>query len=193
MYSSARRKLRPSVELMRATSCCACSKIADTPHHKGQGKGRANTGQRNPEVPRPKATTATAEAADPKFHECLARGGTRYEAFKQHKSRLRTRAFQDFYGLEPTSPESREARPPPMMSQGGLHRRLVMSRLRSLADRGFVPTDDELIAGAVSMEHLANLVADRARAATGQGEEFSEAEPEEDDQHAAPSRSRSRR
>ena len=33
-----------------------------------------------------------------KFHECLARGGTRYEAFKQHKNRLRTRAFQDFYG-----------------------------------------------------------------------------------------------
>ena len=80
-----------------------------------------------------------------------------------------------------------------MMSQEGFHRRLVMSRLRSLADRGFVPTDDEL-ASAVSMEHLANLVADRARrAATGQGEEFSEAEPEEEDQHAAPSRSRSRR
>ena len=132
------------------------------------------------EVPRPKATTATA-AADPKFHECLARGGTRYEAFKQHKSRLRTRAFQDFYGLEPTPPESREARPPPIMSQGGF-----------TADRGFVPTDDEL-ASAVSMEHLANLVADRARAATGQGEEFSEAEPEEEDPHAAPSRSRSRR
>ena len=89
--------------------------------------------------------------------------------------------FQDFYGLEPTPPESREARPPPIMSQGGF-----------TADRGFVPTDDEL-ASAVSMEHLANLVADRARAATGQGEEFSEAEPEEEDPHAAPSRSRSRR
>ena len=79
-----------------------------------------------------------------------------------------------------------------MLSQGGFHRRLVMSRLRSLADRGFVPTDDEL-ASAVSMEHLANLIADRARAATGQGEEFSEAEPEEGDPQAAPSRSRSRR
>ena len=119
-----------------------------TPPPKGR-KERANTGQRNPEVPRPKATTATAEA-DPKFHECLARSGTRYEAFKQRKGRLRTRAFQDFYGLEPTPPEAREARPPPMMSQGGFHRRLVMSRLRSLADRGFVPTDDEL-ASAVSM------------------------------------------
>ena len=101
-----------------------------TPPLKGHGKERANTGQRNPEVPRPRPTTATAEA-DPKFHECLARGGTRYEAFKQHKSRLRTRAFQDFYGLEPTPPEAREARPPPMMSQGGFHRRLVMPRLRS--------------------------------------------------------------
>ena len=57
-----------------------------------------------------------------------------------------TRAFQDFYGLEPTPPEAREARPPPMMSQGGFHR--VMSRLRSLADRGFVPTHDELASAA---------------------------------------------
>ena len=103
-----------------------------TPPPKGQGKGRANTGRRNPEVSRPKATTATAEA-DPKFHECLARGGTRYEAFEQHKSRLRTRAFQDFYGLEPTPPESREARPLPMMSQeDGFHRRLVMTSTQPL-------------------------------------------------------------
>ena len=40
--------------------------------------------------------------ADPKFHECLARGGSRFEAFKQHESRLRTAAYQDFYGLDPS-------------------------------------------------------------------------------------------
>ena len=85
---------------------------------------------RNPDVLRPKATTATAET-DPKHHECLARGGSRFEAFKQHKSGLRTAAYQDYYGLEPTPPEARESKPPPMMSQGGFHRRLAMSRIRS--------------------------------------------------------------
>ena len=164
-----------------------------TPPPKGGGKERAPTGRRNPDVPRPKATTATAEA-DPKFHECLARGASRYEAFKQHKSRLRTRAYQDFYGLEPTPPQRRVRRSPgpSMMSRGGFHRRLVMSRIRSLAERGFVPTNEEL-ATAVSMEHLANLIAERARAATGRGEETSEAENDEADPDAAPSRSRSRR
>ena len=48
-------------------------------HHptpKGRGRSRAATGCRDPNLPRPKATTATTEA-DPKFHEC-----TRWEAFK---------------------------------------------------------------------------------------------------------------
>ena len=122
-----------------------------TPPPKGRGKARANTGRRNPDIPRLKATTATAEA-DPKFHECLARGGSRFEAFKRHKSRLKTAAFQDFYGLEPTSPKSREAS--------------VMSRIRSLANCGLVPTNDEL-ANAVSMEHFKGCYRPRRRRLRG--------------------------
>ena len=159
-------------------------------HHptpKRRGRSRAATGRRDPNLPRPNATTATAEA-DPKFHECLAKGGTRWEAFKQHKSRLRTAAYQEYYGLEPTPPESRESSPPPMMLQGPMHRRLVMSRSRALAERGFIPTNEEL-AQAVSMEHLADLVAARARATIGQGETDAESSEEEG---RAQRRSRSR-
>ena len=59
------------------------------------------------------------------------------------------------------------------VSQGPMHRRLVMSRIRALAERDFIPTNEEL-AQAVSMEHLANLVAERARATTGQAESDAE-------------------
>ena len=54
-----------------------------------------------------------------------------------------------------------------------------MSRIRALAERGFIPTNDEL-AQAVSTEHLANLVAERARAAPDQGE--TDAESSEEDE-----------
>ena len=97
-------------------------------------------------------------------------------------------AYQEYYGLERTPPESRESRPPPMMSQGPMHRRLVMSRIRALAERGFIPTNEEL-AQAVSMEHLADLVDARARATTGQGETDAESSEEEG---RAQRRSRSR-
>ena len=158
-------------------------------HPTPKGRGPANTGQRDPNVPSPNATTATAQA-DPKFHDCLARGGTRYEAFKQHKSR-QDGGVPRLYGLTAAPAHERAAKPPPMMSQGPMHRRLVLARIRVLADRGFVPTDEELTQ-TVSMEHLADIVFERAKAATGQGEDPTDGESEESDGHRARSRSRHR-
>ena len=111
-----RKRPRLSREQMSATTCGACLRIAGILRRRPKGMARSGLTPAR-EILRSRGKSHNGQPrADPKFHECLARGGTCYEAFKQHKSRLRTRAFQDFYGLEPTPPEAREARPPPMMS-----------------------------------------------------------------------------
>ena len=48
-----------------------------------------------------------------------------------------------------------------MQSQGGLDRRTVISRLHSLSLAGFESTNEEY-SQAVTMEHLADLVAQRS-------------------------------
>ena len=103
-------------------------------HPTPKGRGRANTGQRDPNVPRFKAATATAQSR-PQISRlpCMGWYSLRNVAatytFKQHKSRLRTAAYQDYYGLTPTPAHERKAKPPPMMSQGPMHRRLVLARI----------------------------------------------------------------
>ena len=84
----------------------------------------------------------------------------RYEAFQQHK-----------VGYAPPRLKGREAKLP----QGPMQSRLVMATIRAVADGVFIRTNDELTQ-AVSMEHLANWVADRVRAAASRGEEPFDAE-----------------
>ena len=97
-------------------------------------------------------------------------GLRRVEAFKAHKNRLRTRVFQEFHGYQQQDDSVRAGRLPGMMSQGRVHRRLVTVRLQALADQGHEPTTEEL-ASAVSLEHLADMVAACVQAEAAQAEE----------------------
>ena len=137
-----------------------------------------------------KPTWAKAQA-DPAFRADLERGATRHEAFKRYKSRVRA-AKQHAAGPPPVS--LKVSRGPAMQSQGGLHRRTVMSRLHSLSLAGFEPTNEEY-SQAVTMEHLADLVAQRAAEASDQadtGQPEAAQGPGQADTSRARARSRSR-
>ena len=138
-----------------------------------------------------KPTWAKANA-DAAFKEDLARGATRHEAFKRYKSRVRAAAKQHEAGPPPVN--FNVSRGPAMQSKGGFHRRTVMNRLHALALAGFEPTDAEY-SQAVTMEHLADMVAQRAteasdRAATGQPYKAGGAEHAQADTGRKRSRSR---
>ena len=138
-----------------------------------------------------KPTWAKAQA-DPAFRADLERGATRHEAFKRYKSRVRAAGKQHAAGPPPVS--LKVSRGPAMQSQGGLHRRTVMSRLHSLALAGFEPTNEEY-SQAVTMEHLADLVAQRAAEASDQadtGQPEAAPGPGQADTSRARARSRSR-
>ena len=77
---------------------------------------------------------------------------------------------------------------PGMQSQGKFHRRAVMNRLHGLAREGFEPTPEEY-SRAVTMEHLTDLVAQRASEAQADAAESSR---QADTGRGAEHRSRSR-
>ena len=80
---------------------------------------------------------------------------------------------------------------PGMQSQGKFHRRAVMNRLHGLAREGFEPTPEEY-SRAVTMEHLADLVAQRASETQADTGRAAESSRQADTGRGAEHRSRSR-
>ena len=78
-----------------------------------------------------------------------------------------------------------------MQSQGKFHRRAVMNRLQGLAREGFEPTFEEY-ARAVTTEHLADLVAQRASETQAETGPEADTSPQADTGRGAERRSRSR-
>ena len=78
-----------------------------------------------------------------------------------------------------------------MQSQGKFHRRAVMNRLHLLAREGFEPTPEKY-SRAVTMEHLADLVAQRASEAQADTGRAAESSRQADTGRGAEHRSRSR-
>ena len=87
--------------------------------------------------------------------------------------------FQEFLGYQQQDDSVGAGRLSGMMSQGRVHRRFVTARLQALSGQGHEPTTEEL-ANAVSLEHLADMVAARVQAEAAHNEDAGEEVDEEE-------------